>query len=166
MVPEDVLIYIMHPDEMTKQQSVVVNAFLQKNGLSVEELLSLSWQRVSKLFENAPEDFSLKRLKLLCYTHFLLKDKYHLDPYDIVKFLTRYSWFDTNEQNRLARSFDRKDYDSTIRQLLSYIGKMNSVILDPQTTTAWENIYYKRHIAAGIPSMYGMYREPKLEAME
>ncbi|MDD2331889.1 MAG: PEP/pyruvate-binding domain-containing protein, partial [Candidatus Cloacimonetes bacterium] len=24
---------------------------------------------------------------------------------------------------------------------------------------------YKRHIAAGIPSMYGMYREPKLEAM-
>jgi len=82
-----------------------------------------------------------------------------------VKFLTRYSWFDTNEQNRLARSFDRKDYDSTIRQLLSYIGKMNSVILDPQTTTAWENIYYKRHIAAGIPSMYGMYREPKLEAM-
>ena len=165
MVPEDVLIYIMHPDEMTKQQSVVVNAFLQKNGLSVEELLSLSWQRVSKLFENAPEDFSLKRLKLLCYTHFLLKDKYHLDPYDIVKFLTRYSWFDTNEQNRLARSFDRKDYDSTIRQLLSYIGKMNSVILDPQTTTAWENIYYKRHIAAGIPSMYGMYREPKLEAM-
>lgn len=165
MVPEDVLIYIMHPDEMTKQQSVVVNAFLQKNGLSTEELLSLSWQRVSKLFENAPEDFSLKRLKLLCYTHFLLKDKYHLDPYDIVKFLTRYSWFDANEQNRLARSFDRKDYDSTIRQLLSYIGKMNSVILDPQTTTAWENIYYKRHIAAGIPSMYGMYREPKLEAM-
>jgi len=165
MIPEDVLIYVMHPDEMTKKQSAVVNKFLQKYNLTPEELLSLSWQRVSKLFENEPEDFSLKRLKLLCYSHFLLKDKYNLDPYDIVKFLTRYSWFDAHEHNRLANSFMRKDYDSSIRQLLSYIGKMNSVILDPQPTTAWENIYYKRHIAAGIPSMYGMYREPKLEAM-
>jgi pyruvate,orthophosphate dikinase len=165
MIPEDVLQYVKNLDEMTREQSAAVNRFLKKHNLIPEELLSLSWQRVNKLFEGEPEDFSLKRLKLLCYSHFLLKDKYNLDPYDIVKFLSRYSWFDAHEQNRLANSFMRKDYDSSIRQLLSYIGKMNSVILDPHTTTAWENIYYKRHIAAGIPSMYGMYREPKLEAM-
>ena len=28
-----------------------------------------------------------------------------------------------------------------------------------------ENIYYKRHVAIGIPSMYGQYREPKFEAL-
>lgn len=165
MVPEDVMMYIMHPDDLTKKQNSAVNEFLSKNNLSPDELLSLSWQRVSKLFETEPEDFSLTRLKLLCYSHFLLKDKYNLDPYDIVKFLTRYNWFNAHEQTRLANSFLRKDYDNSIRQLLSYIGKMNAVILDPKATTAWENIYYKRHIAAGIPSMYGMYREPKLEAM-
>ncbi len=28
-----------------------------------------------------------------------------------------------------------------------------------------ENIYHKRHIAAGIPSMYGDYSEPKFDAL-
>ena len=38
-------------------------------------------------------------------------------------------------------------------------------ILSPQKTEYFENIYYKRHIAAGIPSMYGTYHEEKFEAM-
>ena len=64
-----------------------------------------------------------------------------------------------------APGLARKDFDGSIRQMLAYIARLNHVILDPKPTQSWENIYYKRHIAAGIPSMYGQYREPKLEAM-
>jgi pyruvate,orthophosphate dikinase len=165
MIPVDVWEQIQEPDQRTQDQSEAVNRFLREHELSDKELLALSWQKVQLLFRNLEEDFFTKRIKLLCYCHFLLKDKYNLDPYDIVKFLSRYSFFDAKEQNRLRTSLTRKDYDSSIRQMLSYIGRLNTRILDPTPTTPWENIYYKRHIAAGIPSMYGMYREPKLEAM-
>lgn len=165
MIPADVWIYLQKKDPNTMQQSKVLNQLLQKLGLSDTELLALSWQKVEAIFKDLPEDFYNKRIKLLCYCHFLLKDKYNLDPYDIVKFLSHYSFFDQREQNRLRTSLQRKDYDSSIRQMLDYIDKLNYRILDPEPTKAWENIYYKRHIAAGIPSMYGMYREPKLEAM-
>ena len=165
MLPEDVYLYASQPDEMTRKQSEAVKSFLSEQELSSEELLNLSWQRLQLLFEGRELDFYQKRLMLLCHCHFLLRDKYNLDPYDIAKFLSRYSFFDTAEQNRLHQSLQRRDYEGSIRQMLSYIARLNSVILDPNPSTPWENIYYKRHIAAGIPSMYGMYRDPKLEAM-
>ena len=38
-------------------------------------------------------------------------------------------------------------------------------MLRPGETTAVEDIYLKRHIAVGIPSMYGSYREERFEAV-
>lgn len=165
IIPQDVETYVQHPDELTKEQSLVVNSFLSLHELNAEELLNLSWQKVQSLFDGLPEGICYKRLQHLLYCHFLLKDKYNLDPYDIVKFLSKYRFFDAKEQNRLRTSLVRKDYESSIRQMLGYIGNLNITILDPKPTTGWENIYFKRHIAAGIPSMYGTYREAKLEAM-
>jgi pyruvate,orthophosphate dikinase len=45
------------------------------------------------------------------------------------------------------------------------LAALKEKILSSQKTDYFENIYYKRHIAAGIPSMYGTYREEKFEAM-
>lgn len=164
-IPADVMQYLKSGDPMQKEQQRCVNGFLAEAHLSTHQLLELSWQSLERLFESKEQDFYLKRLKLLCDIHLLLKDKYGLDPYDIVKFLTRYKFFDYKQQNRLSTSLVRRDYDSSIRQLLGYIGKLNNIILNPAPSAGWENIFYKRHIAAGIPSMYGVYREPKLEAM-
>jgi len=165
LIPQDVEGYLAEPDELILQQNKVLQSFLQEHQLSPDELLNMSWQRVEKLFADTPDEMFHKRLQNLLYSHFLLKDKYNLDPYDIVKFLSRYSFFDAKEQNRLRTSLIRRDYESSIRQMLSYIGNLNSTILDPKPSTGWENIYFKRHVAAGIPSMYGTYREVKLEAL-
>ncbi|HHV36255.1 MAG TPA: pyruvate phosphate dikinase [Candidatus Cloacimonetes bacterium] len=165
MVPEDVWIFLQNENKDTIEQGRITREFLKESDLSESEFLALSWQRVEVLFRNLEENSYTKRLKLISYCHFLLKDKYNLDPYDIVRFLSRYTFFNTKEQLRLRSSLNRKDYDSSIRQMLGYIGRLNTLILDPRPSSAWENIYYKRHIAAGIPSMYGMYREAKLEAM-
>ena len=48
---------------------------------------------------------------------------------------------------------------------LDLLIELKLLILDPTPTDAQENIYHKRHIAAGIPSMYGSYREPKFDAL-
>jgi pyruvate,orthophosphate dikinase len=165
LIPQDVAAYLENPDELIRRQHMAVKSFLDATKLSVHDLLSMSWQGLSGLFKNTPDDICHKRLKHLLYCHVLLKDKYNLDPYDIVKFLSKYSFFDSREQNRLRTSLIRRDYESSIRQMLGYIGTLNITIMDPNPSKGWENIYFKRHIAAGIPSMYGTYREAKLEAM-
>lgn len=48
---------------------------------------------------------------------------------------------------------------------LTALERLKSIILEPKPSTAMENIYQKRHIAAGIPSMYGNYSEPKFDAL-
>ena len=42
---------------------------------------------------------------------------------------------------------------------------LKAIILGPRPSAATENIYQKRHIAAGIPSIYGNYSEPKFDAL-
>jgi pyruvate,orthophosphate dikinase len=167
IIPEDFKQYLSTPDKRLQAQKKAVNKFLAKHELTDETLLDLSWQQVAPLFDSseAREDFSLKRLKLLCHIYYLLLDKYQLNPYDIVAFLKKYSFFDQKEQGRLRQNLREHDLENSMHQMLNYIQRLNQIILDPAPTQAWENIYYKRHVAAGIPSMYGQYHEPKLEAM-
>jgi pyruvate,orthophosphate dikinase len=113
LIPEDVNLYVHTPDEATIKQSEVLNSFLTEHDLSLDSMLEMSWQRLQNLFAPKEQDLYLQRLKLLCYCHYLLMDKYNLDPYDIVKFLSRYTWFDAKEQNRLRSSLVRNDYDSS-----------------------------------------------------
>ena len=49
--------------------------------------------------------------------------------------------------------------------MLSALETLKTIIETPGPVEAVEDIYHKRHIAAGIPSMYGSYREPRFEAM-
>ena len=43
--------------------------------------------------------------------------------------------------------------------------RLKAVILSRGEAAATENIYQKRHIAAGIPSIYGNYSEPRFDAL-
>ncbi len=167
IIPDDVDLYIGDPDPQTMAQHAYTLAFMKQHAIDPDGLLGLSWQRAEMLLQEAekPDSYSGRRMRHLCRIFYLLQDKYQLDPYDVVKFLRRCAFFDPRQQARLEQNLARRNYDGSIRQLLDYIGNLNATILDPKPSQGWENIYYKRHIAAGIPSMYGQYHEPKLEAM-
>ena len=45
------------------------------------------------------------------------------------------------------------------------ISSLKRIILESPRTDAQESIYLKRHIASGIPSMYGQYSEQKFNAI-
>ena len=49
--------------------------------------------------------------------------------------------------------------------LLGQLEKLKGVILSPQKFQPKEEIYYKRHIAVDIPSVYGRYSERKFDAL-
>ncbi|MDH3348008.1 MAG: PEP-utilizing enzyme [Desulfobulbaceae bacterium] len=49
--------------------------------------------------------------------------------------------------------------------LLDQLEKLKEVILSPESFQPKEEIYYKRHIAVDIPSVYGRYSEKKFDAL-
>ena len=48
---------------------------------------------------------------------------------------------------------------------LTVLEALKAIILSTAAAAATENIYQKRHIAAGIPSIYGNYSEPRFDAL-
>ena len=95
----------------------------------------------------------------------LLCKKYYPQHVDILKDLEASCLLDLKKIRSLRRALLRKDYYRSLSIILAMLGVLKERILSPEKTEYFENIYYKRHIAAGIPSMYGTYREEKFEAM-
>ncbi|MCL5023541.1 MAG: hypothetical protein M1497_09285, partial [Nitrospirae bacterium] len=54
---------------------------------------------------------------------------------------------------------------TTLARSLSVMGELKARIVSPAKTAATESLYFKRHIAFGIPSVMGTYHEPKFDAM-
>ncbi len=106
-----------------------------------------------------------QRLELLFQLYALLREKYSFDISDLTALLRRYHFFSDQEAEQLQEHIVAKETDEGLHLIFDFIEKLNQVIFNPAFSEGWESIYHKRHIAFGIPSMYGQYREDKFEAL-
>jgi len=95
----------------------------------------------------------------------LIYKKYNPHHVDLLNELEASFLFEQAKVRSLKRSLAREDYHKSLVIILGFLSILKQRILSPGKTTAIENIYHKRHIAAGIPSMYGTYREEKFDAL-
>ena len=114
---------------------------------------------------NGVSEREKERAELMIRFYQLIYNKYFHQHIDILKDLETSCLLDPRKIRSLKRSLARKDYYKSLTIVLAMLAVLKEKILSPQKTDYFENIYYKRHIAAGIPSMYGTYREEKFEAM-
>ncbi len=106
-----------------------------------------------------------ERAMLMIRFYQLLHKKYNPQHIDLLKDLEANYIFDTSQVKALQRSLKKKNYVRSLSIILDFLGLLKEKILSPQKTEYFENIYHKRHIAAGIPSMYGTYHEEKFESV-
>lgn len=111
------------------------------------------------------DELNAKRILYLLHIHNLLKEKYSFDAKDVVPLLRQANLIPEKEIDRLRDSIEATDRVEALQKLFACMEHLKRIILSDEKTKAQEDIYYKRHIAAGIPSMYGNYREPKFEAL-
>lgn len=95
----------------------------------------------------------------------LLYKKYNPQHLDLLKDLEKTYLFDPAQIRSLNRSLKTGNHRRALEHILSFLSILKEKILSTEKTVYSENIYHKRHIAAGIPSMYGTYREEKFEAV-
>ena len=119
---------------------------------------------LSQLSRNERDE---KRLRYLFRLYNLLRDKYSLEAGNIADILKnkKYRFFNEKDLKKLHSSLRINDAEATLKLIYQFMDHLKAIILDPEPSEGWEDIYYKRHIAAGIPSMYGAYHEPKFEAL-
>ena len=119
--------------------------------------------RLAKVPGGAPRD--LEKAELLFRTRIEIARKYDIDHGDLLDRLRGFHRLDRTRIDELADALAGEQRERGIELLLQMLEELQAIILDRGETRAVEDIYHKRHIAVGIPSMYGSYREPRFEAV-
>lgn len=136
------------------------------DGGSWTRLLSLEpeeiEERLTTLSAGRPEE--REKVGLLFRLRRLVVRKYGFDHDDLLGRLTAFGPLDGAEIERLRRALAEDDVEEALDATLGLLEALKEIMTSPEHTEAVEDIYRKRHIAVGIPSLYGRYRERKFDA--
>lgn len=145
----------------------MVNELCRMKSTDPEGLLMLSQKSFDDLLSKISIDNQRDKERLhdihSLYAH--LREKYSFDSVNITQLLQRYPFIPENEIEKFDKALKNNDYKKSLRFIYGFMNRLRKIIFDPAESESWENIYHKRHIAIGIPSMYGVYRENKFEAL-
>ena len=142
--------------------------------LDPEDLLMLSRDDFDALIVRAVEKLGIDqaigdrehaRLMDTRDLYAFLREKYSFESVNIFNSLRNYPFIADKDIDAFEQAFKRKDIGTSLKMIYAFMEKLKQIIFNPEESEGWENIYHKRHIAIGIPSMYGTYRENKFEAM-
>lgn len=167
LLPSDVREAIDPEGPWVKGVHEVVAELCVINGLSVRQLSEIEPDQLEVLFAgiSSGKEPDIKRIRLLIRLYKLLKEKYSFEAVNIATLLNRYSFFSPAEVGILSTYLKKGEDEKALRHIFGFMGRLNQVIFDSTVSQGWDNIYHKRHIAFGIPSMYGEYHEKKFEAL-
>jgi pyruvate,orthophosphate dikinase len=160
------------PDEIYEQVSTI-NIIAYRKALSRlfidQEMLSIDGIEFGRLRHLDREE--LKRgldclvdvdddtkgtIILLCEIYQLLCHKYLLDtPDDVI----------SRKETDCTTIASLDSLIAAIEEMIEGLERDREVFLSPEETEANESLYYKRHIAFGIPSIMGSYSERKFDAL-
>ncbi len=133
----------------------------------VKDLLEVSESEIRAIIEKEEgvSQREKRRVFLLIQFYQLLHEKYALSFKDIHVHLQRAATMGLPDPTRLIAVLEHEDPMRKLTIILDYLLELKEVILRPSDLQFLENIYYKRHIAVDIPSMYGSYNEHKFDAL-
>ncbi|HPK87865.1 MAG TPA: hypothetical protein PK267_07585, partial [Atribacterota bacterium] len=145
----------------------IANRLCKRLKISPEEILDTDIDELKAALKGMKriDEADSKRVSYLIELYQLLKHKYSLDPKFINIDLQKSNFFSMREIEKLKRNIKNNRCATAVKIIYNMISSLKKIILESPESEARESIYYKRHIASGIPSMYGQYVEQKLEAM-
>ncbi|PLX14674.1 MAG: hypothetical protein C0598_00730 [Marinilabiliales bacterium] len=145
----------------------LLNEVCSNNNIGPEQLIDLEKEEFEAMLDdiNNAHSISKERLKDIRILYDHLKEKYSFEAVDIISLLSKYSYLNSNDIQNFKIALETEDVEKSIKHIYGFMKILKDIIFNPKPSKSWENIYHKRHIAIGIPSMYGVYRETKFEAL-
>lgn len=167
IVPENVFVTIDPDGQWVDGVHKVLVKLCKLNNSSLEELINLDKNSLQAHLNSFPDPDckDCQRVALMIELYHLLREKYLFSTNNLGALLSKYHYIEQDTINSLLEYIEAGNHFEALKTIYSIMKILNDRILDEKQSEAWENIYYKRHIAFGIPSMYGQYHEEKFEAM-
>lgn len=167
-IPEELYSQVKVSGEYVDDQFVLSKRFWAEMDIDrVESILLLDNRKITA-FLSKQEDISsheVRRFELLLRMYKLLHKKYNLGFQQLHSEITRAVQDGFPELEQLLAGLDHSNTEHCLEALLSALEGLKNIILSEETFEAQEDIYYKRHIAVDIPSVYGRYKEQKFDAL-
>jgi pyruvate,orthophosphate dikinase len=165
-LPDEVYEQVVNSGEYFDGMHKVFKAFFSKIK-DIRDFLEWDTAKVCKELNHVQDinERDQERIKIMIRIYQLIYKKYYPQYIDLLKDLGSDNAFNKADILSLKRALDSKNYYRSLTIILKFLSILKTKILSPKKTQFYENIYYKRHIAAGIPSMYGTYNEKKFEAV-
>jgi len=138
---------------------------------SPEELPDRDPKRIDEVLDRLPDvaESDKARVRHMLRLVILLRHKYQLDASGAVPALRAVAQLSaevtSHDVEKLQALLASEEPEPALDFVFELMDRLRGVILSSRPTEAREEIYRKRHIAAGIPSMYGIYFEPKFAAL-
>ncbi len=167
MLPKNVYESIDKDSEFFAPVNKMVLSMCEISGNTPDDLLALKESDFENLLDNISEknDRDIERLRDMKLLYAYLKEKYSFETVEISSVLKKYSYINDADIILFKLALDKDDFGASLKLIYKFMNNLKEVIFNKKPSQGWENIYHKRHIAIGIPSMYGTYREPKFEAL-
>ncbi len=145
----------------------ILKSLFEKESLSdVHDLLDLSEEKLQKAINDlSGVKQEKKRVLLLVRMYQLELQKYSFDVRGICSILEQAKNWGFEGTQELIKVLKEEDDRRKLEAILDYLEYLKNIILSREKFKPREDIYFKRHIAADIPSMYGRYHEKKFDAL-
>ncbi len=167
-LPEDIYQRVETSGPFVDELSTIfVHIFNTGRIQRVSDLLNLSEKETHALTAEMPSvsEGEKRRAYLTIRFYQLLDRKYRLSPQNVVGELRRANNIGLPDAGAIIAALENCDTCQRLEEILNYLQLLKNIILSPEQYEAVEDISRKRHIAVGIPSMYGRYIEKKFDAL-
>jgi pyruvate, orthophosphate dikinase len=168
LVPVEVYEEISEGGPLVEEMHAIFATIFNSQAIHhTEDLLDLAEAEIRRLIQNVPDVSERERERAFLMIQFyqLVHEKYALSFKDIQTHLQRAANLGLPDPSALLTALRSHDAFLRLESILDYLLELKEVILTPCELQVLENIYYKRHIAVDIPSMYGSYNERKFDAL-
>jgi len=134
---------------------------------SMQDILDWKTEDLKKFLSDQTDlaSLELRRFELLVQMFKLLHRKYNLGFQELRSELLQAAQEGFPEMEGVLASLETCGTAGCLETLLKALEGLRDIILSPERFKAREDIYYKRHIAVDIPSVYGRYRERKFDSL-
>ncbi len=167
-VPEDLFARIRETGSYVDELNMIFTEIFSRKGFSdVADLLGIPGEEIVSLTRDIPgiSEREKRRAYLSVTFYQLLHKKYRLDPQDIRDQLQYARSLGLPNTDSLSALLEMGNVSQCLEGVLDYLSLLRDIILSTEKYEPVENIFRKRHIAAGIPSVYGKYHERKFDAL-
>jgi len=167
-LPDEVFSEVSANGKFIDEQHLLATRIQQELKFSITEDL-LTWKQEERQQYLAQQSdippAELRRFDLLVQMYQLLNQKYNLGFQELRSELESAAQEGFPEMEDLFTTLEQCDTIECVEALLQTLEGLKMTILSSETFEAREDIYYKRHIAVDIPSVYGRYREKKFDSL-